>query len=50
MEIDIPFSDLILPAQTNYEHSDLIAVQRSDLLSMFYQDQAIEPVGDSKSD
>ena len=50
MENDIPFSDLILPAQTNYEHPDLIAVQRSDLLSLFYQDQAIEPVGDSKSD
>src|ERR1019366_4926358 len=50
MENDIPFSDLILPAQTNFEHSDLIAVQRSDLLAMFYQEQAIEPVGESKSD
>jgi len=50
MENDIPFSDLILPAQTSFEHQDLIAVQRSDLLAMFYQDQAIEPVGESKSD
>lgn len=50
MENDIPFSDLILPAQTNFEHEDLIAVQRSDLLAMFYQDQAIAPVGDSRSD
>lgn len=50
MENDIPFSDLILPAQTNFEHQDLIAVQRSDLLAMFYQDQAIEPVGESRSD
>ena len=50
LENDIPFSDLILPAQTNFEHEDLIAVQRSDILSMFYQDQAIEPVGESKSD
>ena len=50
LENDIPFSDLILPAQTNYEHEDLVTVQRSDLLAMFYQDQAIEPVGDSKSD
>jgi trimethylamine-N-oxide reductase (cytochrome c) len=49
-ENDIPFSDLILPAQTNYEHEDLLAVQRSDILSLFYQDQAIEPVGESKSD
>lgn len=49
-ENDIPFSDLILPAQTNYEHEDLLAVQRSDILALFYQEQAIEPVGDSKSD
>jgi trimethylamine-N-oxide reductase (cytochrome c) len=50
LENDILFSDLILPAQTNYEHQDLIVVQRSDLLAMFYQEQAIEPVGESKSD
>jgi len=50
LENDLPFSDLILPAQTNFEHEDLIAVQRSDLLAMFYQDKAIEPVGESKSD
>ena len=50
LENDIPFSDLILPAQTNFEHEDLLAVQRSDLLAMFYQEKAIEPVGESKSD
>jgi trimethylamine-N-oxide reductase (cytochrome c) len=50
LENDLPYSDLILPAQTNYEHEDLIAVQRSDVLAMFYQDQAIEPVGESRSD
>jgi len=50
LENDIPFSDLILPAQTNYEHEDLVTVQRSDVLAMFYQDQAIEPVGETKSD
>lgn len=50
MENDIPYSDLILPAQTNFEHEDLITVQRSDILGMFYQDQAIQPVGESKSD
>ncbi|MCC6608674.1 MAG: molybdopterin-dependent oxidoreductase [Burkholderiales bacterium] len=49
-ENDIPFSDLILPAQTHYEHEDLIVVQRSDILAMFYQERAIEPVGESKSD
>ena len=50
MENDIPFSDLILPAQTNYEHYDLLAVQRSDVLGMFWQEQAIDPVGESLSD
>lgn len=50
MENDLPFSDLILPAQTNYEHEDLIVAQRADILGMFYQEQAIEPVGESKSD
>jgi trimethylamine-N-oxide reductase (cytochrome c) len=50
LENDIPFSDLILPAQTNFEHPDLISVQRSDILAMFYQEQAIEPVGESQSD
>jgi anaerobic selenocysteine-containing dehydrogenase len=50
LENDLLYSDLILPAQTNYEHEDLVAVQRSDVLAMFYQDRAIEPVGESKSD
>lgn len=50
LENDMPYSDLILPAQTNYEHEDLVVVQRSDVLAMFYQDQAVEPVGESKSD
>ncbi|MEE2655464.1 MAG: molybdopterin-dependent oxidoreductase [Pseudomonadota bacterium] len=50
LENDLTYSDLILPAQTNYEHEDLIVVQRSDIFAMFYQEQAIEPVGESKSD
>ena len=50
LENDIPFSDLILPAQTHFEHEDLIAVQRTDVLAMFYQEKAVEPVGKSKSD
>ncbi len=50
LENDLPYSDLILPAQTSFEHEDLISVQRSDVLAMFYQDQAVEPVGESKSD
>ncbi len=50
LENDLSFSDLVLPAQTNYEHEDLVTVQRSDILAMFYQDQAVEPVGESLSD
>jgi molybdopterin guanine dinucleotide-containing S/N-oxide reductase-like protein len=50
LENDIMFSDLILPAQTSYEHEDIITAQRCDILGLFYQEQAIEPVGESKSD
>ena len=50
LENDLNFSDLILPAQTNYEHEDLVVVQRSDILALFYQEAAIEPLGASKSD
>jgi trimethylamine-N-oxide reductase (cytochrome c) len=50
LENDLTYSDLILPAQTNYEHEDLVVVQRSDILALFYQETAIEPVGESKSD
>ena len=50
LENDLGFSDLILPAQTTYEHDDLVIVQRSDVLGMFYQEQAIDPVGESLSD
>ncbi len=50
LENDLLYSDLILPAQTNYEHDDLVVVQRSDVLGLFYQEAAIPPVGDSKSD
>lgn len=50
LENDALFSDLILPAQTVFEHEDLISVTRSDLYALFYQEKAIEPVGESKSD
>ena len=50
LENDLGFSDIILPAQTTYEHNDLVIVQRSDILGMFYQDQAIAAVGESLSD
>jgi trimethylamine-N-oxide reductase (cytochrome c) len=50
LENDLLWSDLILPAQTSYEHEDLLVVQRSDVLALFYQEAAIEPVGESRSD
>ncbi len=50
LENDVVFSDLILPVQTVFEHEDLLAVRRSDLLALFYQEQAIPPVGEAKSD
>ena len=50
MENDIGYSDLVLPAQTIFEHEDLISGQRSDSIGMFYQERAIEPVGESRSD
>lgn len=50
LENDVLYSDLILPAQTSYEHDDIIAGQRCDILGLFYQEQAIKPVGESKSD
>lgn len=50
LENDMIYSDLILPAQTSYEHEDLIVGQRCDIYGMFYQEAAIEPIGESKSD
>ena len=50
LENDQLFSDLILPAQTAFEHEDLIAVRRSEILALFYQERAIEPVGEARSD
>ena len=50
LENDVLFADLILPAQTIFEHEDLIMVERSDLIAIFYQERAIDPVGESKSD
>ena len=50
LENDLTYSDLILPAQTSYEHEDLIVGQRCDVFGLFYQEQAIDPIGESKSD
>lgn len=50
MENDIAYSDVVLPAQTVFEHEDLISGQRSDTIGLFYQEAAIEPIGESLSD
>jgi anaerobic selenocysteine-containing dehydrogenase len=49
-ENDLRYADLILPAQTIFEHDDLIAVNHTDFVALLYQDKCIEPVGESKSD
>jgi len=49
LENDALFADLILPAQTIFEHDDLISWGRVDVVGIAYQEKAIEPVGESKS-
>jgi trimethylamine-N-oxide reductase (cytochrome c) len=44
------FSDIILPVQTLFEHVDLLYTGYESIMSIWYQDQAIPPVGESKSD
>jgi len=50
LENDALFSDIILPAQTIFEHEDLVVVHHSDTYGIFYQEKSIEPIGESKSD
>jgi anaerobic selenocysteine-containing dehydrogenase len=49
-ENDLRYADLILPAQTVFEHEDIIAVNHTDIVGLLYQDRCIEPVGESRSD
>lgn len=50
LENDALFADLILPAQSIFEHEDLVVVHHSDMYGIFYQQRCIEPIGESKSD
>ncbi|MFP3138449.1 MAG: molybdopterin-dependent oxidoreductase, partial [Nitrososphaeria archaeon] len=50
IENDVYFADLILPAQTVFEHEDLIAAPYTDVWGLYWQDRCIDPVGESKSD
>jgi len=50
LENDALFADLILPAQTMYEHDDLVICDRSDIYAVAYQERCINPIGESKSD
>jgi len=50
LENDGYFSDLVLPAQTVYEHEDLVSAMWADMRAIYYQDRCVEPVGESRSD
>ncbi|MEM2273157.1 MAG: molybdopterin-dependent oxidoreductase [Candidatus Bathyarchaeia archaeon] len=50
LENDALFADIILPAQTIFEHEDLINIHHSDMYGIAYQDKAVAPLGESKSD
>lgn len=50
LENDALYADLVLPAQTIFEHEDLIVIHHSDTYGMFYQERCVDPVGESKSD
>jgi len=44
------FADIILPAQTIFEHEDLVMTTRAAVSATAYQERCIEPIGESKSD
>jgi len=50
LENDAVFADLILPAQTIFEHDDMVVCTRAAINAIAYQERCIEPVGESKSD
>jgi len=50
LENDALFADLVLPAQTIYEHDDLVICDRSDIYMEAYQERCANPIGESKSD
>ncbi|MEM3601355.1 MAG: molybdopterin-dependent oxidoreductase [Candidatus Bathyarchaeia archaeon] len=50
LENEATFADIILPAQTIFEHEDLIITSRTAVNAIAYQEKCIEPIGESKSD
>lgn len=50
LENEAMFADIILPAQTIFEHEDLVITSRSAVSATTYQEKCIEPIGESKSD
>jgi trimethylamine-N-oxide reductase (cytochrome c) len=50
LENDALFSDIVLPAQTIFEHEDIITWGRADTKGIAYQERVVNPVGESKSD
>lgn len=50
LENEATFADIILPAQTIFEHEDLIITSRSAVSATAYQEKCVEPIGESKSD
>ncbi|MEM2914990.1 MAG: molybdopterin-dependent oxidoreductase [Candidatus Bathyarchaeia archaeon] len=50
LENEALFADIILPAQTIFEHEDLIITSRSAVSAITYQEKCIESIGESKSD
>jgi len=50
LENEAVFADIILPAQTVFEHEDLVITNRAAISAVTYQERCIEPIGESKSD
>jgi len=50
LENEAVFADIILPAQTIFEHEDLVQTTRAAVSAVAFQEKCIEPIGESKSD
>jgi molybdopterin guanine dinucleotide-containing S/N-oxide reductase-like protein len=50
LENDTVFADIILPINTKLEEEDIARIHKAPLKGLSIEEQAIEPVGESKSD
>ncbi|MEM2320419.1 MAG: molybdopterin-dependent oxidoreductase [Candidatus Bathyarchaeia archaeon] len=50
LENEAVFADVVLPAQTIFEHEDLIQTARAAVSAIAFQEKCIDPIGESKSD